>query len=311
MKVLLRVDIDFSFGMSKGVPWLLSLLAAYGIKATFLCVMGPDTVMSHAKRVGKLGYLSRILSMNPVKMLYYFGPTFPLRGTLLPPKMVGAEHPEVLRAIARGGHELGLHGYNHAQWADKWLSMGDEDVRKDVEMANMLFEKIMGRPSKLWGAPNWRVAEPLYRYLDGHHSQYTSNVRGIQPFFPRFGEKTYQTMELPITLPALHEIVQAGIPKAAAGDVICNNLKPDYNMWVIHCYYEGLLERGLFESTLLALLKKGAEFCTFKEYYNTIALNRVESDDIGTVRVPGGFGEVSCQKRFLRDNYFDAITIKK
>ena len=305
--ILLRIDIDFSFGLKKGVPYILDICEKYGVKGTFFSVMGPDTAASHGKRVLKKGYIKRIMSMNPLKMLLAFGPLLFLRGNLLPVQYVGKQYPEILKEIVKEGHELGLHGYNHAKWADKWQDMDVEEVRTEYDKANYEFKKIFGNECNLWGAPNWRTTEYLYQYLKERKCIYTSNLRGIGPFFPRYGTNKYTVMELPISLPALSELRQVGISKRKISKIMTQCLNPNYNHWVIHGYYEGILERKLFENTLKALLDAGGYFLTFKQFYDLRGGDIQQCDEIEKIQVPGGFGEISCQKSFIQNNYFDRL----
>ncbi|MDH5543458.1 MAG: polysaccharide deacetylase family protein [Nitrospinota bacterium] len=307
MNILLRVDIDFSFCIRKGVPWLLDYFDKNGIKATFFSVMGPDTVSSHGKRIGKKGYIKRLISMNPLKMIWAFGPLFLLRGKLLPVSHVGKDNPDILKDIQARGHELGLHGYDHSWWADNWKLLNSEGVLKEFARANNEYHKIFGTNSSLWGSPNWRTVEPLYDIMENMNIKYSSNVRGNKPFLPKFSGKEKNVVELPISLPAIHELVQYGIPKKSIPQTIKGCLDKSYNMLVIHGYYEGLLERELFKNTVDELLSAGYKFTTLGQYYDTIRNENIEADGISQIRVPGGFGDVSCQEDFLQNNYFDLL----
>ncbi|MBF0518513.1 MAG: polysaccharide deacetylase family protein [Nitrospirae bacterium] len=302
--VLLRVDIDFSFGLRKGVPYILDVLDEYGVKATFFSVMGPDTASTHTRNFSKKGYLKRIMAMNPLKMLVGFGPLFFLRGKLLPLKYVGSGHPGILKEIADRGHELGLHSYNHAQWAGLWPELPDTYIEEDLKRAGDEYRKIFKKDFHLWGSPNWRTSEHLYRLLVDMGALYTSNVRGNSPFFPKYGDTIYKTTELPITMPALHELVQAGIKKHDTVKVLDKCLTSEYNQWVIHCYYEGILERKMFENALRHLADLGCAFYTFEQFFKQIRTDTLPACEIDAVTVPGGIGSISCQKTFLENNYF-------
>ena len=305
--ILLRVDIDFSFGLRKGIPHILDICDKYAIKCTYFSVMGPDTVSFHARRFIRKGYIKRIVAMNPIKMLFGFGPLFFIRGKLSSISYVGKQYPNILHEIVNRGHELGLHGYDHAKWADKWQGMDMEEVRTEYDKTNYEYKKIFGNECNLWGAPNWRTTEYLYQYLKERKCIYTSNLRGIGPFFPRYGTNKYTVMELPISLPALNELRQVGISKRKISKIMTQCLNPNYNHWVIHGYYEGILERKLFENTLKALLDAGGYFLTLKQFYDLRGKDMKQYDEIEKIQVPGGFGEVSCQKSFIQNNYFDRL----
>lgn len=66
--VAIRVDVDTSVGLKKGVPKLLEIFSRYDVPATFFVVMGPDTMGKHAKRFKKKNYFKRIRKVNPFKL---------------------------------------------------------------------------------------------------------------------------------------------------------------------------------------------------------------------------------------------------
>ena len=55
--IALRIDVDTSMGLKKGVPRLLDILKKHRIAATFFIVMGPDSMGRHVSRFKKKGYL--------------------------------------------------------------------------------------------------------------------------------------------------------------------------------------------------------------------------------------------------------------
>ncbi|MBF0617694.1 MAG: polysaccharide deacetylase family protein [Nitrospirae bacterium] len=286
----------------------MDVLERYGIKATFFPVMGPDTVSSHTKKFSQKGYIKRIMTMNPLKMLAGFGPLFFLRGKLLPLKYVGSGHPEILKKIISAGHELGLHSYNHAQWANQWPNLPDTYIEEELKRAGDEYRKVFKKDCRLWGSPNWRTSEYLYHLLDKNGSRYTSNTRGNSPFSPKYGDRVYKTVEFPISMPALHELIQTGIRKQDTPKIFEKCLTSDYNQWVIHCYYEGILEKEMFENVLKHLMEKGCTFYTFEQFFEQTGSGCLPACEIDSITVPGGIGKVSCQKTFLKNNYFTHLS---
>ena len=95
--IYLRVDVDFHQGLRKGVPYLLELFEQLGVKATFLVVMGNDTLHRHAGRVRQRSFRQRMRAMNPARVLLHMGPAY-AKSCFRPLQVAGA-YPENLRAI--------------------------------------------------------------------------------------------------------------------------------------------------------------------------------------------------------------------
>ncbi len=129
--VYLRVDVDFNVGLERGVPWLLDLFDRYDVEATFLMVMGPDTLHRHSRRVTERSFRQRLLRLSFWKILWHMGPAY-LRSRWLRQRVAGA-FPEIVREIAERGHQLGLHGHDHAAWADGCYEFSGADTRTDSD----------------------------------------------------------------------------------------------------------------------------------------------------------------------------------
>jgi hypothetical protein len=88
------------------------------------------------------------------------------------------EHPQVVRALADAGHEIGLHGYDHddlATYDDQRLAQLDEDLAR-VESR---VQEMTGRPPRCFRAPyllapHFRRPE-VYALLKSHGYRWVSN----------------------------------------------------------------------------------------------------------------------------------------
>jgi peptidoglycan/xylan/chitin deacetylase (PgdA/CDA1 family) len=296
---LLRVDVDFFTGLKKGVPALLDDLEERGLHAGFYVVMGPDTMHRHAVRVTKKGYLRRLLSMNPLKIMSTFGPRELLLGSFLPPRPVGPSCPEVLRRIADEGHDLGVHGYDHYWWAENVYSAEITALRGEIDRGWGTFRKVTGRDPVTWASPNWRTTDDVVRYLASRNVPYLIECRGRSPFFTLLADGHYVKIpHLPISLPALHELRQLGLgARESVEEIIRCAGGSGYNMLVIHDYYEGLLARDAGRLLLDALIREGFSIVSPSEYLkrNQESLARLPSCRLSRAHVGGGIAEVSYQ----------------
>ena len=118
-RVALKVDCDTEEGTRTGVPRLVEILAARGIRATFFFSLGPDRSGVAVKRIfTKKGFLRKMLRTRAPSL---YGWRTMLSGTLLPAPMIGVRAAEAMRVTVKGGHGTGVHGTAlPASWARKW-----------------------------------------------------------------------------------------------------------------------------------------------------------------------------------------------
>jgi peptidoglycan/xylan/chitin deacetylase (PgdA/CDA1 family)/quercetin dioxygenase-like cupin family protein len=99
-------------------------------------------------------------------------------------------NPDVVRAIARGGHELGNHGYRHTHWT----ALSDSELEADVDATERVVESLVGRSTRPWARPPYgafddRVVERLGGYgyavvyrdaVDGAHWPGETNADSVR-----------------------------------------------------------------------------------------------------------------------------------
>lgn len=75
---------------------------------------------------------------------------------------VAERHPDLVKEIARRGHEVACHGYNH----ELIFEIGRERFRDDVRRARLLLEDLTGRKIKGYRAPSFSVTARSLWALD-------------------------------------------------------------------------------------------------------------------------------------------------
>lgn len=293
----IRADIDFEIGITKGVPYLLDFFKQNDIKATFFVTMGPDGFANNKKRLNSTNYLKRILSFNPLNIIFKFGFSYLARQFLGCSGNVGADHPEVLNRIIKEGHELGLHGYDHFWWAENIWDSDLSSVKKDMNKALSAFKNITGTKAKIWSSPNWRCSKNSLKLVDEFDFLYGADCRGKSPFFPVINGWKGKKIQVPITLPCLHEAKQflGTDDRKTIIKYFLSQTNDTYNVLCLHGYYEGILERELFVALVKELKCRAFELVPLKALYEEVDKNNVQPCELIKRRLPGGRGDVSFQ----------------
>ena len=94
-----------------------------------------------------------------------------VRATFFVPGRVGERHPERVREIVAGGHEVGLHGYTHRSPSE--LAPGEEE--DELVRSRTVLE---GLGARLHGyrSPSWDFSAETLDLLTGHGLRYSSNL---------------------------------------------------------------------------------------------------------------------------------------
>jgi undecaprenyl phosphate-alpha-L-ara4FN deformylase len=299
----IRVDVDFNVGLKYGIPFLLDQFAQKNIQATFFVVMGPDTLFRHGSRAKNKSYQKRLRSFNWFRLVWYFAPAY-IKSWFFS-QVVGPAAPEILKRITIEGHELGIHGYDHALWADRCFELGQEETKRQMDLAVSQFRELFPNKNWVWGAPNWKCNPFMLEHLETLSIPYSSDTRGCTPYYPSINGKRISVLQFPINLPCLHELIQVGIPRDQISNIVSQCVdRSDYNLLCIHDYYEGLMERNLFENVIDRLLDQGFQFKPLSSAYEVRSTYSPKISELSKIRVPGGITEVSCQDEFLANNYF-------
>jgi peptidoglycan/xylan/chitin deacetylase (PgdA/CDA1 family) len=203
MTLGLRIDVCTYEGLRTGVPNLLRVLARFGVTASFFVALGPDRSGRAAFRLLRPGFLAKLRRTRAVRV---YGWRTVLSGTLLPARYA-RDLSDILRMIPSAGHELAVHGYDHRRWQDRLPLMRESAIRREMNQAVAVYERVTGRRPQGFGAPGWQCNAVSLRLLDEMGFAYASDTRGRCPFHPTVGGLRLRTLQIPTTLPTLDEIL--------------------------------------------------------------------------------------------------------
>jgi undecaprenyl phosphate-alpha-L-ara4FN deformylase len=198
----LRVDVDTHDGMRDGVPRLLDVMAAEGVKGTFYLSMGPDRSGLAVLNALRPGFLAKMTRTGAARV---YGWRTVLSGTLLPSRPIGTAFPGVARRVKDEGHETGVHAWDHRQWQDRLLRFPPEKTAGELDKGFRAYERIYGERPRTYAAPAWLSSEDALLHEETYGLAYASDCRGTEPFLPVVRGKTLKTPQVPATLPTLDE----------------------------------------------------------------------------------------------------------
>ena len=293
-RVALKVDCDTDEGTRAGVPRLVEILGARGIRATFFFTLGPDRSGVAIRRVfTRKGFLKKMLRTRAPSL---YGWRTMLSGTLLPAPMIGERGAAAMRTAVKAGHGAGVHGWDHVGWHDGLDAMSLEQIRSDYGQAHAEFLRIFGIPARASAAPGWTVNGRSLEVQEERSLLFTSDTRGGSYFFPQEGGRTFRTLEIPTTLPTLDETLawpelrsdedQRGFFREAARGT---------QVHTIHAEVEGGSKASLFAAILDDWLEDGVTFPLLSDLAREALAHHdaIPARPLSRIELPGRGGTVA------------------
>jgi undecaprenyl phosphate-alpha-L-ara4FN deformylase len=293
-RVALKVDCDTEEGTRAGVPRLVEILGARGIRATFFFTLGPDRSGVAVKRIfTKKGFLRKMLRTRAPSL---YGWRTMLSGTLLPAPMIGVRAAEAMRVTVKGGHGTGVHGWDHVGWHDRLDAMSLEEIRSDYGRAHAEFLRIFGIPARASAAPGWTVNARSLEVQEERALLFTSDTRGGSYFFPRADERVFRTLEIPTTLPTLDETL--AWPELHSDDDqrrFFRDAARGTQVHTIHAEVEGRSKAELFEGILDDWLTDGVTFPLLSDLAREALAHHdaIPARPLSRIQLPGRAGDVA------------------
>ncbi|MBT3368104.1 MAG: polysaccharide deacetylase family protein [Rhodospirillaceae bacterium] len=234
--VLIRIDVDSIEGIHKGVDFYLELFEKYGFKASFFVPMGPNNVVSAGlMRISQPAFWKQVYYMKPWQTYRLLDKQFDRNAE------IGGGAPAVLKKIVGHGHEVALHGYDHAYISDNAYSLTPEQYSNQINRARDIYHGALGGVPSGTGSPAWRCDEKTLRVQDQLGFTYASDFIGSEPCRVKIGEYTSSTPQIPANLDNIFPLV---VRYRGNHDKALDHLKRqiddrgDYVAMTIHTEYE-------------------------------------------------------------------------
>ena len=245
----LRVDVDTHEGMRDGVPRLLDIFKAHGVRVTFYFAMGPDRSGLAVLNLFKPGFLKKMRRSGAVKV---YGLRTMLSGTLLPSRPVATAFPEIAKRAKAEGHETGVHAWDHRRWQDRLGKFSVPQVAEELDKGYRAYEAVLGDKPKTYAAPAWLSRDESLLHEETYGLAFASDCRGREQFIPVIRGKPLNTPQVPSTLPTLDEALGFTHSDAASffSDSLRQAISGNFSVFTLHAELEGGPYAGGFHAFL-------------------------------------------------------------
>ena len=273
-RLAIKVDVDTLRGYLEGVPRMLALFKREGIRASIFFSFGPDNSGKAIRRIFRPGFISKMMR---TKALSTYGLKTLMYGTLLPAPLIVPTDPAIVRRALEGGHEVGVHAWDHVYVQDCLERISKEESLSLYRKAEALYKDICGRKPTEIAAPGWQLSHAVLEAEQELGLAYASDVRGYSPFMPVFEGAEYGVPQIPTTLPTMDEIYGLpGINDVTIPKAWLDGMDKEWNVLTVHAEMEGISKLTVFENFLNMAKALGTEFHTLGEYAREASLPRGE-----------------------------------
>lgn len=298
-KIGLKIDVDTERGTRVGVRHLLKLFAKHNIHATFLFSLGPDNTGRALKRIFRPGFLKKVSRTSVVST---YGLKTLLNGVLWPGPHIAKKHHALLREVKKAGHEVGIHCYDHCKWQDSLFLWTEEQTKTEFHRAVTAFEKVFHQKPRAAGTPGWQANAASLQAYDDAKLLYGSDCRGVSPFYPKIGERVFETLQLPANLPTLDEMIgRPHYPLEKITSILLAQCResPSFEIFTLHAELEGMKYLAWFEDFITQAIQQDFTFVPLESLALTALQNKTAIPICQMVQgnVDGRSGQLAQQAR--------------
>jgi peptidoglycan/xylan/chitin deacetylase (PgdA/CDA1 family) len=292
----LKVDVDTLRGSREGVPRLARLLAASGVRATFLFSVGPDRTGRAIRRIFRRGFLSKV---SRTSVLEHYGLRTLLYGTVLPGPHIGRSCARELRAVRDEGFEVGLHAYDHVKWQDFVSSRGAEWTASEMRQGFEAFQEVFDEAPRVHGAAGWQMNPHAFALEDEFAFDYASDTRGTHPYRPIVEGRLLRCVQVPTTLPTLDELigVRGFVPTTAARHILelTEEAPSSGHVFTLHAELEGMRLLPILRELIEGWIGQGYDLVSLRALHARIKVDDLRIHSVVSGSIAGRSGAVVMQ----------------
>lgn len=287
--------MDTYRGTREGVPRLVDILSRHGVTGTFFFTAGPDNMGRHMRRLLRPSFLAKMLRSRAVSL---YGWDIALAGTLWPGRRIARNLGHVIRAAQDGGHEIGLHAWDHHYWQTRAGSVSVERLQDELARGVDALQRATGATPTCSAAAGWICNERVIEAKDRLGFTYNSDCRGRTVFTPEIDGRRYAP-QVPTTMPTYDEIVgRDGVDNDNYNDRLLEHAHEDrLNVLTVHAEVEGIVCAPIFDSFLTLCRRRQIRLLPLRDLPQLE--QSLPQDSIAQAPVSGREGDVCWQRSAL------------
>lgn len=295
----LRTVVDTNRSLKRGVVNLSKILKNFDAGCTFFISSGKAGLGESPLSLFNPFFYSEIIKSKRLKLE---GVENVFSGLLLPSKDILKGDVEILENLKRDSFDLGSGSFNPPKWIKSVLRRDEEAISALYNISIEEFENIFKMRCYSFAAPSFFCSNATMLLKENFYFDFSSDCRGIDPFFPVIDTRVLKTPQVPVTLPLISEWFCAGRKNAKSFfDYILNEIdKQKYPVYEILPLYEGEEFREEFERFLNNCSKKGIIFVSLREF-----LGLRISEEKPLPRCTLSYGIIEGRRRFATIQLFD------
>jgi undecaprenyl phosphate-alpha-L-ara4FN deformylase len=293
--IALKIDVDNLSAIELGVPRLSQLLLERECGATFFWSLGHEkngTFLRPARGLRRF-HGAGVQALNA-----RFGWKSLLRGSFLPSPALKRGALTAIKALQSSSFEHGVRPTQNYEWQRHIPHWSPTETVNVLQNDVALFTRLSGQIPVAFSAKSWQGNRGVYRAEQIAQISFSSDTRGISPFFPVSNAEVSRCMQLPVTLPMLEEIQPfSGVDRV---DVILALTRQESTFG--HVYnaaadFDGVQAADDFARLLDGWLAQGYQVVSLGEMYRQIKIADVPYHDVEYLPCEGRYGLLATQGR--------------
>lgn len=265
----LKIVVDSRNSVEKGLYNLIEILKKNNANGTFFISFGREGRERNFFNLINPLFYKEIIKTKSLK-LYGFGYNFGLSFN----EIVGKETNKLLK-LKEEGFEIGAGSFSPPLWVKAVKEKDEEKITYLYNLSIETFEEIFKERCASFSAPFYLCSNATILTKEKFHFDYSSDTRGIDPFFPVIETKALKTPQIPVTLPTVPEWLY--LNKNNVDDfynsIIEEAEKQRYPVFEINPLYEGYLFKDNFELFIKKLNEKGIKIISLRELMGARIVN--------------------------------------
>jgi undecaprenyl phosphate-alpha-L-ara4FN deformylase len=295
----LKIRIDSNKALKEALLSLIEVLKNYQAQCTFFVSSGKAGLGESPFALINPLWLREVIKSQQLKIEGYENV---FSGILFPSKEICQNGEAILTEIKEKGFDLGSGCFSPPKWIQGVLKRNEDLISQLYNRSIDEFEKVFKIRCTSFSAPSFFCSNATMLEKENFYFDFSSDCRGMDPFFPVIDTRVLKTPQVPVTLPLMSEWFCAGNGNAQSyfNFLLDEIAKQKYPVYEIQPLYEGVSFKKDFEDFLKKAAETGIVFVSLREL-----LGLRIAEDKPLPRCTLSYGLVEGRRRFATIQMFE------